>query len=116
MSIERIRELNDQLRTTFRGGTIVISEGISALPVETQARIIHLVRTFQPEGEHKNGEFTIEGKRIRWNIPYFFKYLGRGKKHTKPLTPEDPSLTTRFLEIWMKGEYTKQRSALSAEK
>jgi hypothetical protein len=66
-------------------------------------------KRFKPEGEHKCGEFKFGRKTIRWNIPYFFKYLGRGKKHTEPLTPEDPTLTTRFLEIWIAGEYRRQR-------
>ena len=43
---ERLRALNDQLRTTFVGGTVMITRGIEAIPFAKRKRILERVRSF----------------------------------------------------------------------
>jgi len=43
---ERIRALNDRLRTTGQGGQIVVTRGIAALGTATVAKIIAAVQVF----------------------------------------------------------------------
>src|SRR5712692_2821670 len=43
---QRIRLLNDNLRTTFVGGQVVMTAGVAALPLDLQARLILAVQTF----------------------------------------------------------------------
>src|SRR4051794_28496471 len=61
---ERIRLLNDGLRTTFSGGRVVLIEGVDALCADLKARVFSAVRTFtafdsdcDPHGEHDFGSF-----------------------------------------------------------
>ena len=63
---ERIRALNDELRTTLRGGKVHATTGIAALGTERQAAIICAVQAFDaftadndPYKEHEFGLIEI---------------------------------------------------------
>jgi hypothetical protein len=56
---DRIRELNDRLRTQFVGGKIMRSAGVAGMEPEKQAAVLHAMREFKdfnadndPYGEH----------------------------------------------------------------
>ena len=56
---ERMRALNDQLRTTFVGGAVMITQGVYAIPIPRRKLILEQVRGFaaftpdnDPYGEH----------------------------------------------------------------
>jgi hypothetical protein len=76
-TVERIRELNDAFRRTFVGGTVMITAGIEALPVEQRRSLLQKVRAFDvftddndPHGEHDFGAVDEGGVRCFWKIDY----------------------------------------------
>ncbi len=69
-----IRVLNDNFRSTFVGGQVVMTQSVSELPLDVKARVIMTVRSFDqftnendPHCEHDFGIFEIDGEF------YFFK-------------------------------------------
>jgi hypothetical protein len=104
---ERIRALNDALRTTFRGGRVLVTQGIRALPLELNAAVLQAVQAFDaftpdndPHGEHDFGSFELEGHRIMWKVDYYNRALDGGSED-----PADPKVTTRVLTIMLAEEY-----------
>ena len=103
----RIRVLNDQLRTRFTGGKLVITAGVQQLGVDAIARILVGVREFDnfngdndPYGEHDFGALAVDGHQIFWKISYYDKLLQRGSED-----PSSPEITTRVLTIMLASEY-----------
>ena len=101
-----IRQLNDDFRTTFRGGRVLMTAGVSELPAETRAAILTAVRSFDkfdadndPHREHDFGSIEIEGVTYFWKIDYYAPDLRTGAEN--PALPE----TTRVLTIMRADEY-----------
>jgi len=106
---QRIRELNDQLRTTFfqRHGRVLITSGVEALDIEKKVRIVAKVKSFDdfdsgndPHRQHDFGSFEIDGQTIFWKIDYYTPTLDGGSED-----PADPDMTTRVLTIMLAEEY-----------
>ena len=104
---ERIRALNDELRTTFQGGRVLVTRGIRALPFEVNAAVLQAVQAFaafkpdnDPHGEHDFGAFELEGRRVCWKVDAYNLTLDGGSED-----PADPSVTTRVLTIMLVEEY-----------
>src|ERR1700720_2757014 len=100
---ERLRALNDQLRTTFIGGTVMITKGIEAIPFAKRRRILERVRCFDafdvendPYGEHDCATLEVGGERILLKIDYFDRSV---RVHSPD--PADPMVTTRILTIML---------------
>jgi uncharacterized protein DUF3768 len=75
---DRIRVLNDNFRSTFVGGRVLMTEGVNALPTDTKARVLLAVQSFSnftkdndPHGEHDFGTFKIEGETYFFKIDYY---------------------------------------------
>jgi hypothetical protein len=106
--ITRIRLLNDQLRTTFLGGDIVMTMGVAALAEPSRAEVLRGVQNFKaftfendPYGEHDFGAFDIpDVERIFWKIDYYDPKLEFGSED-----PSNPVLTRRVLTIMLASEY-----------
>ncbi len=71
----RIRALNDQLRATGRGGIVLLTRGVAALPVQDQAAVIAAVRRFDdfsvsndPHAEHDCAVLEAAGHRVLFKI------------------------------------------------
>lgn len=103
---DRIRVLNDNFRTTFVGGRINMTIGVSELPLDSKARLILAVQRFDqfdkdndPHREHDFGEIEIDGENYFWKIDYYAPDLRMGAEH-----PEEPE-TTRVLTIMRADEY-----------
>jgi hypothetical protein len=103
----KIRRLNDSLRRTLEGGTVLITAGIAALDAVTQARVIAAVQTFDqfnddndPWGEHDMGALQLDGHRIFFKLDYYD--LTRSMLAEDP---SDPSKTERVLTIMQAEEY-----------
>ena len=104
--IARIRELNDLLRTTQRGGMVLVTDGLAALGSEARA-ILEAVATFDdfnpdndPWGEHDCASLEVNGHRIIWKIDYF----DRSRRIHSP-DPADPKVTVRVLTVMLASEY-----------
>ena len=107
MSAERIRELNDQFRRTYQGGTVTMTSGINALPATVKSRILEKVRTFDafskkndPHHEHDFGAFEEGGHKVFFKLDYYDAEMVYGSED-----PTDPSMTTRVLTIMLASEY-----------
>ncbi len=103
----RIRLLNDNFRSTFVGGQVVMTAGVNALPIDTKARVLLAVQSFSnftsdndPHGEHDFGSIEIEGETFFWKIDYYDIAMQFGSENTA-----DPEQTTRVLTIMRADEY-----------
>lgn len=103
----KIRELNDQLRTSFTAGRILTTIGIRSKPVEDVSRILAKVRSYNKfnksnnrYGERDYGSFAFKGDVIIWKIDYYdksYKFLSDD--------PADPTITNRVLTIMTSEKY-----------
>ena len=104
---DRIRVLNDNFRATFVGGQVVVTQGVSGLPLDTKARVLLAVQSFSdfsndndPHGEHDFGAIELEDERYFWKIDYYDLHCRLGSED-----PADPDKTTRVLTIMRADEY-----------
>lgn len=103
----KIRELNDRLRITGKGGRIVITGSLSQASQEEQIMVASKVRSFKdfnedndPHGEHDFGRITIGDTAYNWKIDYYDLSEERGSDR-----PEDPVVTVRILSIFYADDY-----------
>ena len=107
MSKDRIRDLNDAFRRTFRGGKVMMTSGVDELPDCVKAEALVQVAKFtafsadnDPHGEHDFGSFTLVGRKFFWKIDYYDSELQYGSED-----PSDPRKTTRVLTLMLASEY-----------
>jgi hypothetical protein len=103
----RIRALNDALRTTLKGGRIMLTARVSALGPPHVTGLINALRQFDrfdegndPYGEHDFGAFDHEGQKFFWKIDYYDRSLNA---HSDD--PSDPDKTVRVLTLMRADEY-----------
>ena len=113
----KIAELNDQVRKDAGRPTshfqatnphrVLITAGITALPLEDQIAICRKVREFNtfdddndPYGKHEYGIVEHRGKSVFWKIDYYDRALEYGSED-----PADPEKTCRVLTILFATEY-----------
>jgi len=103
----RVRELNDQLRSTFIGGRVLVTPGVRCLSSGANALLLERVRTYadfsrdnDPYGQHDFGTIEIEGEPFFWKIDYYDPAMEGGSED-----PADPEKTTRVLTIMRADEY-----------
>lgn len=104
---QQIAALNDAFRTTYQGGSLMLTVGIQALPEEIQVGILHAVRTFNtftpdndPHEEHDFGAIEYKGHRVFWKIDYYDPTMTFGSED-----PVDPNQTSRVLTVLLAEEY-----------
>jgi hypothetical protein len=104
---ERIRALNDQLRTIGQGGDIVVTRGIAALDLSAKAAVFAAVQAFDqftadndPYGEHDFGLLEVASERIMFKVDYY----NRSATGHSP-DAGDPQVTRRVLTIMLASEY-----------
>lgn len=104
---DRVRALNDILRRTLSGGTLVLTAGIVALGRERQQHIVDAIAAFDcfepdndPHSEHDFGALEAAGEQVFWKIDYF----DRSGRFASP-DPADSSVTRRVLTIMLAGEH-----------
>jgi len=104
---DRIRLLNDNFRCTFIGGQVLMTAGVNALPIDTKARVLLAVQSFDtfttdndPHREHDFASFEIEGETYFFKIDYYALDMDGGSED-----PADPEKTARVLTIMRADEY-----------
>jgi hypothetical protein len=106
-STQKIAQLNDALRTSFTGGRLMVTAGVSALPPSTQVDVLRAVQAFNtftpdndPHGEHDFGRVEVDDCFVFWKIDYYDESLRYSSED-----PADPALTVRVLTIMLTEEY-----------
>jgi Protein of unknown function (DUF3768) len=104
MSADRIRELNDAFRSTFRGGKVMMTSGVDELPDCVKAGALVEVAKFSnftpdndPHGEHDFGSFTLVGRKFFWKIDLY--------EEPDVKTENGEPAITRVLTIMLADEY-----------
>jgi hypothetical protein len=104
---DRIRVLNDNFRSTFVGGQVVMTQGVDALPIDTKARVLLAVQSFSnftkdndPHREYDFGNLKVEGESYFFKVDYYALDMEAGAEE-----PADPNVTTRVLTIMRADEY-----------
>lgn len=107
LDAKRVRALNDILRRSLSGGTLVLTAGIIALGRERQQIVLDAIAAFDrfdaendPYGEHDFGEVEAAGERVFWKIDYF----DRAGRYASP-DPADSSVTHRVMTVMLACEY-----------
>jgi Protein of unknown function (DUF3768) len=94
----KIIKLNDQFRTTFKGGRVQMTPSVYDLDARLRGRAVYVVsryNKFDDESEHDWGVFIFAGYSFEWHIEY------RGKDGTGDSPdPADPEQTFRVLTIY----------------
>lgn len=103
----RIRQLNDDLRTTGQGGLVMMTQGVQQLGVMHHASIVQAIRCYEvfnqdndPHGEHDFGAVDVAGHRVFWKIDYYDIDMEMGSPDAT-----DTGVTCRVLTIMLSTEY-----------
>jgi hypothetical protein len=104
---ERIRMLNDQLRTQHKGGSIYLTRRVANLPSSTITTIDSALTTYDafdqmndPYGEHDFALFEVDG----FSLIYKIDYYAIDSEALSP-DPADENLTRRVMTIMLAEEY-----------
>jgi hypothetical protein len=104
---DRIRTLNDHLRTTFIGGRILITSSVAVLEQGVKARVLLAVRNFKefdadndPYHEHDLAFFEVDGERYFFKVDYYDL-----SANCHSADPTDPERTCRVLTIGHHSDY-----------
>jgi hypothetical protein len=107
MSSERIRQLNDAFRTTFKGGKVLMTASVEELPAPVKAHALLMVGEFStftkdndPHDEHDFGKFELVGRTFFWKIDYYDQQCECGSED-----PSNPKITTRVMTLMLASDY-----------
>jgi hypothetical protein len=105
--VDRTRALNDALRTSLTGGSIMLTQAVAALGAEAQREILEALKRYDefdadndPYGEHDFGAVEIKGTRIVFKIDYY----DRDYAFASP-DASDENLAPRVMTIMLAEEY-----------
>ena len=103
---DKIRQLNDAFRTSFKGGKVMLTLGIRSKSDIEQTEILERVVNFNnfnknndPYLEHDLLSFDYNGEKIYAKIDYYdknYEFLSEN--------PADPTITNRVLTIMTSEE------------
>jgi Protein of unknown function (DUF3768) len=105
--VDKIRELNDRLRTTFMGGSLILTAGVQALDLPTRKRLLQAIRDFDDFSEDNNPHAERDFVSVEVsNVKYFAKidYYAPDMEHGSE-DPADPNKTRRVMTIMRANEY-----------
>src|SRR5271165_4513231 len=104
---ERIRDLNDELRTTGIGGKTYLTRGLIEKGADFIAKATAAVRAFNafsddndPWQEHDCATLDVDGEPVMFKIDYYDLELEYGSPD-----PADPTVTRRILTVMLAEEY-----------
>lgn len=107
----KIIELNDQFRTTFKGGRVQMTPAVYALDLEIRNRAFWAVSmycTFAEDDEHASGVIIFAGHSFEWRIEYR-RMDGTGVS----LNPADPEQTFRILILYTAADIPVRSPSIS---
>jgi hypothetical protein len=106
-STDRIRELNDRARQSFRGCRVAITQGIAALGHDAVNAILAKIKAYDdftadndPYQEHDFGSLHWGALQVFWKIDYYDP-----DRSMHSLDASDPSITARVLTVMLADEY-----------
>jgi len=104
---EAIALLNDQVRKTGQGGTLVVTRGVMALPGFDANALSSALASYDafdpdndPHGERDFGDLTLFGADLLWKIEYYDHDLQFGSND-----PADISITRRVLTVMLAEDW-----------
>ncbi len=103
----RIIELNDQLRTTFKGGRVQMTPAVYNLDPQLRGRALWAMarcNKFDHTGEHNWGVMIFAGYVFEWRI----EYRGTDGTGVSP-DPADPAKTFRVLTLYTTADLLAER-------
>ena len=95
---QKIIELNDRLRATFRGGRVQMTPSVYQLDPHLRGRALTVMacyNRFAPDSEHDCGTFIFAGYAFEWRI----EYRAKDGSGVSP-DPADPEQTFRVLTLY----------------
>ena len=106
-SVERIAQLNDELRKTGRGGQVVVTRGVTALLGFDATELMKALAGYDsfdegnnPHGERDFGDADLWGAELLWKVDYYDHELTSASPD-----PADESVTARVLTVMLAEEY-----------
>ena len=99
---ERIIQLNDELRKTFRGGRVQMTPAVYNLDPQLRGRALWAMarcNSFADDSEHDWGVMIFGGYAFEWHI----EYRAANGTGLSP-DPADPDKTLRVLTLSVKGQ------------
>lgn len=104
---EQIARLNDTLRKTGQGGTIVFTSGLTNVSGFDAAVLMDALANYaafdadnDPHGERDFGDLTLFGYDLLWKIDYYDPQLEFGSND-----PANASITKRVLTVLLAREW-----------
>ena len=104
---EAIARLNDQLRKTGTGGTVMITQGVKVVTGFNAATLAATLANYDgfdsdndPHGERDLGCMTLWGYDMLWKVDCYDKELQYGSDD-----PADPEVTARVLTVLLASEW-----------
>ena len=104
---EQIARLNDTLRKTGKGGAIMVTRGVRALPDFDPLALLQALAAFDkfdadndPHGERDFGDVEFAGESLLWKIDYYAPDLKYGSNNSA-----DPAVTHRILTVLLPIEW-----------
>src|ERR1700692_877613 len=95
---DKVAALNDQLRTTFKGGRVQITRSVYDLDDRLRGRALFAMaryNKFDDNSDHDQGVFIFAGYSFEWCI----EYRGKDGAGASP-DPADPEQTFRVLTLY----------------
>lgn len=104
---EAIARLNDQLRDTATGGTIMVTQGVLAISGYNSLELAEALAAYDafdaendPHGERDFGDLTLWGQDLFWKVDYYDIDLKFGSDD-----PANPDKTQRVLTVMLTSEW-----------
>lgn len=104
---ETIARLNDQLRKTGAGGTVMVTQNVRNITGFDPAALAATLATYQdfdphgdPHGERDFGTMTLWGYDLIWKVDYYDKGVNYGSDD-----PANPEITHRVLNVLLATDW-----------
>ena len=104
---EAIARLNDQLRKTGTGGTVMITQNVKRITGFDAAALAAALANYEdfdpsgdPHGERDFGCLTLRGYDLLWKVDYYDRDLKFGSDD-----PADPDTTHRVLTVMLATDW-----------